>query len=79
MAYTVTQLSRLAGVSPRTIRYYTRSGCFRPGASVHRAIGSMGPNRWIGCIRSCFTANWALRFWIFAPSWTIPRLIKHRH
>lgn len=37
--YTPSELASLAGVTPRTIRYYDQKGLLRPASRTPRAIG----------------------------------------
>jgi len=43
MPYTVQKLARLAGVSPRTLRYYDQIGLLRPGATSTAGYRLYGP------------------------------------
>ena len=67
---TVNEVSKLTGVSIRTLQYYdkigllppcsimTRSGFCTRRSTPKRGTGSMTTRRWRLCSRSCSSENW---------------------
>ena len=63
MEYTVKALAELAGVTPRTLRWYDRLGLLKPLRTTGTA--STAPRSWTGCRTSCSTGSWD---WTWPPS-----------
>ena len=58
--YSIGELSELAGVSARTLRYYDRLGLLKPAHTNEAGYRFTGSGKWICCSRSCFTGREAL-------------------
>lgn len=58
---TIHEVSRLAGVSVRTLHHYDTIGLLLPPRSPKRVTGCMTIQRWHGCNRSCCFESWNFR------------------
>ena len=59
MEYSVQELAKLSGVTPRTLRWYDRIGLLKPARTAESGYRYYGPMRWTGCRRSCSAGSWA--------------------
>ena len=58
---TIHEVSRLAGVSVRTLHHYDAIGLLLPTALTEAGTGCMTIQRWHGCNRSCCFESWNSR------------------
>lgn len=58
MEYTVKALADLAGVTPRTLRWYDRIGLLKPLRTTEAGYRLYGPAQLDRCRSSCSTGSW---------------------
>ena len=75
---TVNEVSRLTGVSIRTLQYYDKMGLLKP--TEHTAAGyRLYDNRALeNCSRFCYFANWNFRLRTLNRLWMLPVLTDRR-
>ena len=76
MEYTVKALADLAGVTPRTLRWYDRIGLLKPLRTPDTA--STAQRNWIACRTSCSTGSWDWTWPRSGPFWTTRPLTARR-
>ncbi len=67
--FTVKQLSKLAGITPRTLHYYDEIGLLRPARMGENGYRYYDENPWYGYSRSCCIASWICRLMPSGKSW----------
>ena len=72
MEYTVKALADLAGVTPRTLRWYDRIGLLKPLRTTEAGY------RLYGCRTSCSTGSWDWTWPRSGPFWTTRPLTARR-
>ena len=55
----VNEVSKLTGVSIRTLQYYDKIGLLHPAKYTEAGIGYMMMPRWRRCSRFCFSESWS--------------------
>ncbi len=79
MEYLSNQVSKMSGVSARTLRYYDEIGLLKPRELPHRGIVFMGRPSWTRSSRFCFTKKWAFRSRTSGNCCRLPILTESRH
>lgn len=76
---TVKEISRLTGVSVRTLHYYDEINLLKPTETTDEATDCMTIRRLKGCTVYCFFVNCNFRWGKSKPFLTVTDLIKRPH